>query len=237
MREMQRTGTDTLDHSFVQNYLAKWKRTNVITCWIVALGAFGLGLVVLFLTFWFTYAIIFIGALGISALWELFFNHKLFIAHETRLIGSGIFLVLLFIQYFRTDPSYWKEDLARRDNFPAPGAAILGGQAFSLLSLLAHPGSSRVIADLLLCGPRLLDSSRGFLGKAAQIRKLDVFSCSNLLTFLLHRGRLVPYGELYGVGWEAALEQLRNVEGVNFFEKGLTLSEDLRTELCGEKLH
>jgi hypothetical protein len=216
--------------SSIQNYLVKWKTRNIIANWILAVAALVGGLFLLFLTFWFAYAIILILGQGASALWELFFNKKLVISHEVRLIASGLFLVLLFVQYFRTDPAYWS-DLPRI----RPVRHGSGDLDWTWLSLLYNPGASaRVIADLLLCGPRVLVSTRGFVAKAAQLRKLDVGPCSNLLAFLLSSGQLVPYGELYGVGWEPSLEQLRNLEGVNFLEKGLTLSDDLKMELCGE---
>src|SRR5436189_4199752 len=159
-----------MDRSFVQNYLVKWKRRNIIANWILAVAALGGGLFLLFLTFWFTYVILFILGSGASALWDLLFNKKLVISQEIRLIGSGLFLVLLFVQYFRTDPSYWS-DLPRIDT------RRFGSGDFDWvwLRLLYNPeASARVIADLLLCGPRILVSAPGFVTKAAQLRKLDV---------------------------------------------------------------
>ena len=77
----------------------------------VLLGALALlaGIVVLFLTFWFTYAIIWFGWHGVTAVSELIFSKKLHLSHTARLVGSGVFVVLLFVQHFRTSPFYWGE--------------------------------------------------------------------------------------------------------------------------------
>jgi len=113
------------------------------------------GLVVLFLTFWFTYAIIWFGMLGISAGSELLFNKRLVLTHIWRLILSSIFIVLLFIGNARTSREYLA-DYPRR-NYRGIGIGMQTGAAGALVSLLAYPGAStRMISDLLFTGPRLI---------------------------------------------------------------------------------
>jgi len=113
------------------------------------------GMVVLFLTFWFTYAIIWFGMLGISATSELLFNRRLVLNHIWRLILSSVFIGLLFIGNARTDREYLA-DYPRR-NYRGIGIGTQAGVAGALVSLLTYPGAStRMISDLLFTGPRLV---------------------------------------------------------------------------------
>jgi len=122
---------------------------------LVSALAFVAGLVVLFLTFWFTYAIIWFGMLGISAASELMFNQRLALTHIWRLILSSIFIVLLFIGNARTDREYLA-DYPRR-NYRGIGIGTQAGVAGALVCLLTYPGAStRMISDLLFTGPRLV---------------------------------------------------------------------------------
>lgn len=121
---------------------------------LLALLAFATGLVVLFITFWFTYAIIWFGMLGISAASELVFNKRLALTHPWRLALSSIFIVLLFIGNARTSRQYLSDYSERNYPGPAIGATGLVG---SLLCLLAFPETStKMISDLLFTGPRLV---------------------------------------------------------------------------------
>ena len=217
----------------IQNHLARWKTKSIVSHALLAIVVFLAGLVVLFFTFWLTYVIIWFGGYGISAISELAINKRLHIPHSARLIGSGTFLVLLFIQHFRTSPLHWG-DYPRRDYAAAPALQMQLGATGSLIWLLAYPGASaNMIADLLLTGPRLAVGSWQLAAKMFQIKRVDTASCSNLLGFLLQRGHAVPYEELREAGWEPWFEQLHQIEGVNFLEKGLSLSDELKAELRG----
>jgi len=215
----------------VQTYVAKWKTRSIVSHALLALVGVLAGMVVLFLTFWFTYAIIWFGCYGVSAASELVSGKRVRLSHEARLICSGIFLVLLFVQHFRTNPSHWG-DYPRRDYAAVPGLPMHARTTGSLLWMLAYPGASaNMVADLLLSGPRLVVGSWRLAGEISLIKKIDAASCANLLGFLLQRGRAVPYEELREAGWEPWFEQLRRMEGVIFLEKGLSLSDELRAEL------
>ncbi len=197
----------------------------------MALFALLAGLVVLFLTFWFTYAIVWTGWQGMAAIASLVFSKKLHLAHEGRLAVSAVFLVLLFIQHFRTSPWHWG-DYPREDYVAAPGLQAHAGVAGALGFMLAYPGASaNMIADILLSGPRLVSGAWALWRESRTVTKLDVEGCSQLLAFLASRPVAVPYAELREAGWEDWLPQLRSIDGVVFLEKGLNLTAELRKEL------
>jgi hypothetical protein len=149
-------------------------------------------IVILFLTFWFTYAVIWFGWYGVSAISELVFSRKLHLSHELRLVLSGVFILLLFIQYFRTDPSYWGE-YPKRDYVTAPGlqmqAGVIGGLGF----MLAYPGASaNMVADILLSGPRLVIGAYRLVEKGFRLKNIDENRCAELLVLLYARNDAVP---------------------------------------------
>lgn len=190
------------------------------------------GLVVLFFTFWFTYAIICFGWWGIAAVCDLVFGKRLAaIPHEWRLIISGLFLVLLFFQHFWTDPQHWG-DYPQRNYVSAPVLQSQAGVVGALGFMLAYPGASaNMIADILLVGPRLITGSWRLWKQSRRLSHLDETACAQLLAFLMGRPSAVPYEELGEAGWEVWFNQIRCFDGVVFLEKGITLSSELRNEL------
>jgi hypothetical protein len=220
-----------MNQNAVRLWLAKKKLSGFVQHEALGLLALGAGIIVLFLTFWFTYAVIWFGWQGVSAVAELIFSKKLHLSHEVRLVCSGVFLVLLFVQHFRTDPSYWGE-YPDRDYVAAPAlqmrAGVIGGLGF----MLAYPGASaNMIADILLSGPRLVTGAWQQTAQGFRLKRLDEQGCAELLTFLHSRTGVVPYEELKDSGWEEWFGQLRRIEGVQFLQKGLMLSTELRNEL------
>jgi hypothetical protein len=212
----------------IKVWLKRKKSLGATSRILLAVVALLAGLVVLFLTFWLAYAIIWFGFQGVSAVSSLAFSKKLHLTHEWRLIISAVFLVLLFIQHLRTSQWHWGDHPARDDYSPIAGH-VLGPWA-----LLRYPGASaNMIADMLLSGPRLVTGSWTLLRESGRLKRLDVEGCSQLLAFLASRPGVVPYAELREAGWEDWFGQLRNIEGVVFLEKGLNLSADLRNELAG----
>src|SRR5436190_627892 len=110
----------------IQMWLKRKKSSGVASRILLAIAALLAGLVVLFFTFWFTYAIIWFGFRGVSALSTLTFSKRLYLTHEWRLIASGIFIVLLFLQHFRTHPSYWGK-YPKQDYVSAPALQYHAG--------------------------------------------------------------------------------------------------------------
>ena len=215
----------------IKKWLQKKKASGAAARGLLALLAVLAGVVVLFLTFWFTYAVIYVGCMGASAFSELAFNQKLRLTHGWRLAGSGLFLVLLFIQHFLTSPWHWG-DYPRRDYVSAPALQYHAGVAGGLAFMLAYPGASaNMIADILLSGPRLVTGAWNLGRESMRLARLDETGCAELIAFLLSCNAAVPYDELRSAGWEAWFGQLRCINGVVFLEKGLSLSGELRNEL------
>lgn len=220
-----------MNQEAVKVWLKRKKSSGATARCLLAFAALLAGALVLILTFWFTYAVIWVCVPGVSAVSELAFSKKLKLAHEWRLVVSGVFLLLLFMQHFRTDPHYWG-DYDKDDYVSAPGlqahAGVMGGLAF----LLAYPGpSANMIADILLSGPRLAMGSWRLWRESRRFGELDEDGCSRLIAFLASQHSAVAYGELREAGWEEWFGQLRCIEGVIFLEKGITLSSELRVEL------
>jgi len=211
----------------IKVWLKQKKSRGVTSRMLLAFGVLIAGLVVLFLTFWFTYAIVWFGFQGVSAVSSLIFSKKLHLTHEWRLIISGTFIGLLFIQHLRTSPWHWG-NYPQRDDYSPIAGHVLGPWA-----LLRYPGASaNMIADILLSGPRLVTGTWTLIRESSRLKQLDVEGCSQLLAFLANRPMAVPYEELREAGWEDWFGQLRNIEGVVFLEKGLNLSAELRKELA-----
>lgn len=214
----------------IKVWLKRKKSSGATSRILLAVVASLAGLVVLFLTFWFTYAIIWFGFHGVSAVSSLTFSKKLHLAHEWRLVASGAFLVLLFLQHLRTSPWHWGNYPARDDY------SYIAGHALGPWALLRYPGASaNMIVDILLSGPRLVTGAWTLARESGRLKELDVEGCSLLLTFLASRPLAVPYEELREAGWEDWFVELRNIEGVVFLEKGLNLSTELRHELASLK--
>jgi hypothetical protein len=215
----------------IRVWLKKKKAWGSVQCEsFAALGGLA-GILVVFLTFWLAYAIIWFGWYGVSAVFELAFNKKPHLSHGLILLCSGIFIVLLFIQHFRTDPSHWG-DYPRRDYVSSPALQMQAGAFGGLLFMLAYPGASaNMVADILLVGPRLVTGTCQLAKKGLRMKKLDQDGCAALLSFLYSRINMVPYEDLKSANWEPWFDQLRSIDGVLFLEKGLVLSGELRSEL------
>ena len=231
----ERHQVNQMNSDVVKVWLKRRKSSGATSRLLLAIVALLSGLVVLVFTFWFTYAIVWFGFQGVSALSSLVVSKKLHLAHEWRLVVSGVFLVLLFVQHFRTDPWHWG-DYPKGDYVSAPGlqarAGVMGGLGF----MLAYPGASaNMIADILLSGPRLVSGAWNLWREARKLMRLDEEGCSQLLTFLASRSNAVPYAALCEAGWEDWFSQLCSIEGVVFLEKGLSLTAELRRELAGLK--
>jgi len=210
----------------IKPWLHRKKSSGATSRLLLAIVALLGGLVVLFLTFWFTYAIVWFGFQGVSALASLIFSRKLHLTHEWRLLVSGVFIALLFLEHLRTSPWHWG-DYPERSDYSFVAGHVLGPWA-----LLKYPGASaNMIADILLCGPRLTTGAWVLIQESGRIKRMDVNGCSQLLAFLLSRPAAVPYDELREAGWEDWFAQLRNIEGVVFLDKGLNLTAELRREL------
>jgi hypothetical protein len=220
-----------MNADLIRAWLRKKKKWGFAQHELLGVTAFVAGLAILFFTFWFTYAVIWFGWYGISAAVDLCFSKKLHLSHEIRLLGSGLFVVLLFVQHLRTASSHWG-DYPQRNYRSAPGLALHAGAVVGLAVMLAYPGASaNMVADILLVGPRLVMGSFGLVRKGFRLKKLDENGCGELIAFLHSQPKAVSYEELKSAGWEEWLEQLHDVKGVQFLQNGLILNQELREEL------
>ncbi len=217
-----------MNEAAIKLWLQRKKSSGATARGLTAVAALLGGLLILFFTFWFTYAIIWFCVPGISAVTELAFSKKLRLAHEWRLILCGVFVLLLFVQHLRTCPWHWG-DYGKVDG---DRAWVLTRSVGPMAALLSAPGASaNMIADILLSGPRLTTGAWKLWRESRRLHFLDEEGCAQLLSFLASRTGAVPYEELREAGWEEWFGQLRSLDGVIFLEKGITLSSELRQEL------
>jgi hypothetical protein len=220
-----------MNSEVIKVWLRKKKAWGFFQNEMIGAGALAGGILILFLTFWFAYAVIWFGTYGVSAAADLLFSKKLHVSHEIRLVGSGLFVVLLVIQHFRTDPNHWG-DYPERNYVSSPALQMQGGAFLGMGFMLAYPGASaNMVADILLVGPRLVTGGWGLMRKGFQMKKLDENGCAELLAFLCSQPKAAPYEDLKSAGWEPWFAQVCHIEGVQFLKSGLLLSDELRTEL------
>lgn len=220
--------------------LEAWMRRRLArdanTCLLLSPLAILGGLLILFLTFWFSYAVIWMVLKVLLAIPEILAGTHWKVGHQGRLGLTTAFLVLLVVSYLRSD-RWQRQDLSSFADGPSPGGQALwrfGGGRAGLL--LAYPGaSSRMIVDLLYVGPQLLVTGWNLLRDSGRARAAEVPTAARVLWTLLNQPGRVPYGELSSLyadeDLQGAFESLRRIEGVVFLELGITLSVDLRTEL------
>ncbi len=217
----------------IQSWLKKKLAMQAMACWGTALLALLAGALVLFLTFWLAYAVLFVSEWAVSALGELIWNRELHLTHVWRLALCGCFLVALFAEWLRRSP--W--DLG---NYPTanvlPGTQALvyhGGVAASFAVLLANPQApSTMLAELLYTGPRLVVASWHLVRQAFRFRRLDLPACAGTLALLAGADHAVTWENLAaawpGADWPRLRNELGQVPGVVVLEKGLSLTEELR---------
>lgn len=204
--------------------------------WVGAVLVLLAGVVVLFLTFWLAYAVVFVGLWAVSAASELIWSRRLHLAHEWRLVVSGLFLVVLFAEWLRRSP--WSLGHYGSVRTTPLGNALVyrGGGLASFAVLLANPqASSTMVAELLYTGPRLVLGAWHLAREACRLRAVDPAVGAWVLACLASRNEAVTREEFLdawpGLDWQALLADVAPVEGVVFLTKGLTLTPELRAEL------
>jgi hypothetical protein len=220
-----------LNSERIRIWVSEKKSRGVAANYLFAVASFIFGVLVVFLTFWITYFVIYVAADGLSALCDLVTNQRFHLSHLTRLILSGLFVLILFLQYLRTAPSYWREYPTDERDFGVLMKATLGD--YQVLSpVLSHPKTvSKAVADVLLTGPRLVFGSGLKLQQARKFKGMDEAACAQVLALVYSRADEVSYQELCAAGWGRQLMNLKAIEGIRFLDAGLVLSGDLRDEL------
>jgi hypothetical protein len=221
----------------IQNWLKKKIALHILGCWLGSVLALLAGVLILFLTFWLADVVLFVGQWGVSAFMELCFNRGFHISHFWRLIISGIFLAALFAEWFRRRNMEFG-NYGKVRSFPGAQALVLyDGVAGALAMLLANPqASSTMITEILYTGPRLIMGAISLAHKARSPH-FDTEGCSQILQQLASKERAVTYEELNTTKSEFEKTKLHDnlaqIRGIVFLEKGLGLTDDLREELSG----
>jgi hypothetical protein len=209
-------------------WLRRRRREQTISSIVMGLLIAVLGVAVLFLTFWFAYAIAWIGEEGFAAAVALFSDAHLHLGHVGRMWLSGGFLVLLISSYLRTDRfSFW--DYPKEEYSPAVRTA-------GLFALLAYPqASSRMITDILFTGPRMVHGGFRLFGEGVRTGELDPETGAAVLGLIAARSGPVSNQEIVKTVEGAELgrltRQLAGIEGVVVLPHDLSATDELRTEL------
>lgn len=221
-----------------EEWLRRRLRQDATVCLLLGPLAVAGGLVVLFLTFWFAYALTWISGRVGGALFELVGSTRWRPDHPQCLWGATGFTGLLVFTHLRGDgrPADFG-DFPHDD--PAHLGRTLAGMAHASPSsrLVLHPGhGARLIVDLLLTGPRLVQGGVRLLREGLMKFHADTGAGAQLLRRLHTAAGKVTYAELAEnqdvAELRAAMLTLRGVAGVVFLELGMTLTEELRGELA-----
>lgn len=221
----------------IQIWLKRKAAGEALGSLLFALLCLAGGFVVLVVTFCFAYAIVwFTFNFGVSGFSELFLGRRLGLSHGAIVGVSVTFVGILFWGNARLSREYLGTFPKRR--YPGPGLGWIGLPG-ALVSLLAYPGAStRMIADLLFTGPRLVMIAWSNATKSARLRRMDLDGCARVLAILMQRHSRFPFAEIPAVAALAdppgVFRQLRDIEGVVFLASdppGLSLTDDLRIEL------
>lgn len=222
-----------MTHEHIIRWLQNKTRAASMLHLAGALGLFCLGVVVLFITFWMIYGVVWLG-----------FNWFLPHSHITRMIISFAVLILLFVGNARTNRAYLESySFTTGTSNPRPMTIYLPGIGVgSTINPLAPDtlhSQVKVFTSLLFSGPRLATAAFRLVGRARRIRSLDLEACAAILAFLSTKDARVSFKEVVkaipgGVDVPQVLEQLAEIDGVMFLKSdppGLSLMSGLRTEL------
>ena len=206
--------------------MAKRRRNTII----IGVAGMLLAAIIIFLTFWFTYVLVWFVAQGLPVVSREFLGISLRITSTWRYLVTGAFMTLLLIDSIRRADD--TEHVLKHRYAPSYAP---GGVFFALTQMLTRPqASSTVIVSLLETGPRLAFGCGRMLTEALR-QRIDAHACSTVIAKLADSPRAVAWEDLREVfgdaNWDSLIAQLRGVPGVVFLQKGLGLSEDLRNEL------
>lgn len=220
-----------MGRSAVRDWLAHKVRRDARLSLGAAALLVPLGLLVVFVTFWAIYGVIWFG-----------FRWLLPLSHTGVILASGAIVALLFVGNARTSREYL-EDL-QFDLDEGRHIRILMRPVIGLSLLPAFAGRETVrsevkmVTTLLFSGPRLLALAWGLSRKGRRLQALNVDACSRVLSLLLKSGSRVPVQSLFEtrppLDPHEILPQLRDIDGVVFLNSappGLTLAPLLADEI------
>ncbi len=219
----------------IQRWLQRKIAWHIAGCWLGAALALVAGVFVLFLTFIMAYIVLLIGEDGVSAVTGLFFNHEYHLSHTWRVVICWLFLIALCLEWIRR--SRWTSDsYEKSDALPGTRALVPFFGASSLL-LVNPQASATFITQILYIGPRLVLGAKSLAREAYQSQNFKAEECARVLRSLVSAERAMTYEELNtfqpDTEWAVLKDSLARIPGVVFLEKGLSLTDELRKELCG----
>ena len=214
----------------IKIWLKKNKSNRIAKNYFGAGLSFFGGIIVLTITFWLTYFVVWLASSGFFSVYELFFGTKLKLGSIYILIISGIFIVMLFVQYLKMDA--WSWGRYSQEEFDVdPRLRSDVRELMPSVDILQHSGNAaKAIADVLVTGPRLLLGSLSQLKKISQIKRIKTDKCAEALTFIYSRTDAVSYEDVCAAGFGEQLQQMKQIDGVCFLKSGLFLSDELRNE-------
>jgi hypothetical protein len=206
---------------------------QVLESLFISFFTLAIGSVVLIVTFLLAGLVVQAGMMGVSGFSDLFLDRKFHFPLEGVLVVSLLFLVLLFVESFRTRRDYL--GYYKLQNQAGPMTGLWG----AMVALLANPDASgKIIADLLFIGPRLVTWSVMHLVRIVQLLRTDTQFVSEVLSILSRRLHRTSFGELTklltGRDPMKALIQLQEIDCVLFLIKepaGVILTPETREEL------
>jgi len=195
---------------------------------LIAIIGILLGAIITFLTYWFTYAVVWFVAHGVTSVSQGFLGTRVRIPYIWRHIITGVFVTLLLIDTARRSASQLDE-LPKSRYLPS---FATGGLLMAFGQILAHPqASSTTIVSMLEAWPRLILGSFSIWRDALRLTN----GCLPVIDLLIRQPRVVSWEELYAAfpnaDWVSLSKQLHTFGGVVFLAKGLSLSEEFRGEL------
>lgn len=197
--------------------------------------AFLAGLLVMFVTFWLFYVLIYVMAGGLAAGLELVVSSKFKLGHSWRLAAAGTWMLLVVV-------GYWRRPTSNMDPMPKANYVTWsptfhgGGTPAGLVMMAAYPGATaHLLRDLFQTGPRLIHGGFALWRMVAALKAIDPAFCIPYLEMLATTSGAVGWeklGAVYGEDYvPIAVAQLRTIEGIVVLEKGLSLTAELRREL------
>ncbi len=222
--------------SKLQQWLRKKATAGAAHHFLFALFLLSVGVLFLAVTFFVAWAALWIALNGAgSALSQLLWNRPLHFPMSAIIALAALFVVILFIESARVNQKYLTR-VSRRNRWPSRSAGVTGG----FVNLLVYSDiPSRLIADALLTGPRLVAGASSCLSKAVRLWRLDAKAGARMLAVLFSRASRCPLADLAeGSGVPDPAEtagQLRDIDGVVLIDlnpPGLALTSELRQELA-----
>jgi len=219
----------------IHRWLKKRRATLVAIRILSAVIFLVLGIVVLIGTFFFAYAVIWAGYnMGISSISELFFGKRLHLSHTLLLLICSCIIGLLFFENAFVGRDYWSQYSVSRSQWSDLWMAGLFG---SLVSLLVNiDASAKVMSDLLLIGPRLMEAAFRSIQSIYRLSRTNIEACAHSVEILVRANTPVSASDLHAgsPGDDSVLSQLTELGTVLLVRKDparIVLHPDLREQL------